>query len=294
MIQLNQGGSSNYLRNGMLLAVALMLQCCNLISSKSFKSPSGYDFKRPMKIKLPDELNEISGLTWSAKDKSLLCEGDEHGFVYKIHPRNPDHIERWQFGKDGDYEDLALVEPYLYVLKSNGDIYRLRFLNADSLLVDHYNFPEKGNEFETLCYDADDHSLMMICKDCDADKKKYFSVYAFDTDSLQYRDFRYHIKTKQIEKELGEKGKRFKPSAAAYNPANNFLYILSGVNNALVRVDREGDIVEVTELDPAIFPQPEGIAFDPDGTMYISNEAGSKYEAADILIFPYQSSPAKK
>ena len=39
-------------------------------------------------------------------------------------------------------------------------------------------------------------------------------------------------------------------------------------------------------LDPELFKQPEGLAFDRRGNMYISNEGGKG--DANVLLFPYK------
>jgi uncharacterized protein YjiK len=43
-----------------------------------------------------------------------------------------------------------------------------------------------------------------------------------------------------------------------------------------------GELLAMAELNPKIYAQPEGICFDPSGTLYISNEGnGNK---ANILM----------
>ncbi|MBK7408618.1 MAG: SdiA-regulated domain-containing protein [Saprospirales bacterium] len=65
----------------------------------------------------------------------------------------------------------------------------------------------------------------------------------------------------------------FAPSALAIHPLTGHLYLLSSVGKLLVVLDREtGAIIYVQKLKKSVHPQPEGICFDPDGTMYISNE----------------------
>ena len=80
---------------------------------------------------------------------------------------------------------------------------------------------------------------------------------------------------------------KFKPSAAAINPITKRLYILSSAGNLLVIADLHGQVIEAYHLNPNKFPQAEGIAFAPNGDMYISNE-GKYGGRATFQFFPYQ------
>jgi uncharacterized protein YjiK len=91
----------------------------------------------------------------------------------------------------------------------------------------------------------------------------------------------------------GEDKIKFKPSGAAIHPLTGELYIISSVNKLLVVADRRGEVREVYRLDEGVFKQPEGIAFEPDGTMIVSNEAAD-HGVANLLIFPYNKTYTTK
>jgi uncharacterized protein YjiK len=235
-------------------------------------------------MELPKELHEISGMSYYTKDSSVFAEIDEDGILFKISLNGNKNIQQWRYDKKHDFEDIVMHDSLFYILVSNGDIETLKFV-GDSILKEKLKFPDadkKTNEFETLYWDDDYKKLVMLCKDCEDDKKK--KVSAWGIDSSIYTESLYSIDVKQIAKKIGEEKLHLKPSAAAINPVTNELYILASVNKLLVVTDRQGNFKDAFPLDPTIYKQPEGITFTPWGDLLISNEAGEE-GAANILIF---------
>ena len=132
---------------------------------------------------------------------------------------------------------------------------------------------------------------MLLCKDCEADKNSTVSAFTFDLTSCTYANS-YIIDARDVAKITSPKSLRYKPSAAAINPVTDELYILSSINKLLVVADRSGVIKKMYHLYPTLFNQPEGIAFKPDGSMFISNEAG-KAPTATILFYQFKASADK-
>lgn len=255
----------------------------------SYASPDGYNLNKPILLKLPVELDEISGLAFYANDTSVFAIGDEFGWLYKIPllPHQP--IRKWKFSNEGDYEDLAMVDKVFYVLKSNGNITAFTFDDRNQILNQHQDFPVNGNEFEILYYDPKIFKLTMICKDCDEDKKKALTVYYYNLLNKSFDDSAT-INVTSIANMIGEKKIKFKPSAAAINPVTHELFIVSSVNKLLVVADRNGNPKKTYPIDGNLFKQPEGITFTPDGDMIISNEAADR-GAANLLFFKYNKKP---
>jgi len=250
-------------------------------------SPAGYDFRQIYALKLPVELDEISGLCYLPRDSSLLAVGDEIGNVYKINVRRPTYIQRWRFAGPGDYEGLEIAGAHLYVLRSDGALYQVNFADKDTTYVNIYPFPTKGNEFESLCYDAARNRLMIICKECAVDDKHTFSAYFFNLGNMQWEQDTQAFRTENIDRLHNYKGKKFKPSGAAFHPITGDLYVVSAINRVLVVFDHNFQPKEAIPLVASDFIQPEGISFDSAGNMFISNET-NKVSASSILIFPYR------
>lgn len=259
-------------------------------SSKSLSSAE-YDLNSPTIINLPTELNEISGISFYAKDTSLFAIIDEDGLLFKIYLNRNNSVEQWRFDKKRDFEDVVLHDSTFYVLVSNGDIEQLKF-NGQDLTTTKAFFPnadKQANEYESLYYD-DKKGFILICKQCDDDKKKAVSAYSYNPQTQAFTPSVFYIDVLPVDEKLGEQKIHLKPSAAAINPATNELYIVCSVNKLLVVADRDGNFKNVFTLDEKIYKQPEGIAFTPKGDMIISNEYNQQ-GAATLLILKRKLKP---
>jgi len=272
------------------IIVIMILAGCNS-RQKEYESPSGYHLSNPFIIKLPSELDGISGIAYYAKDNSLFAESDQKGCLYKIFLNKPTDIRKWKFGHKRDYEDIVLHDSTFYILNNNGDIVSLSFLN-DSLITHEFTFSESGKfEFESLYYDDKLQKVVLLCKDCEIDRKTTVSTYSFDLLQFVYASSLV-IDVKDVADAIGPTSVKFKPSGASVNPVTGELYILSSVNKLLVITERNGGVKEVYHLDPRLFNQPEGIAFTPNGGLFISNEASAD-QPATILYYQFKNSTAK-
>ena len=269
-------------------ALCGFILACNTAKKKvQLTDTSRYDLLNPVIIKLPEGLNEISGLSYYAKDTSVFAIVDEDGILFKISLNKKDDIKKWRFDKKHDFEDVVLHDSIFYVLISNGDIESLKFGSGDSLITTTSQFPnasKKLNEFESLYYDDSLKQLVLFCKKCEDDDKKTVSAWGYSIDSGAYTPSVYTIDVKPIDKELGGEKIKFKPSATAINPVTNELYILASIDHLLVVTDRQGKFKELYQLDPAIYKQAEGLAFTPAGDMIISNESHGTGPANILII----------
>jgi uncharacterized protein YjiK len=253
-----------------------------------YPTPAEYDLNHPIKISLPSELNEISGIIYYPKDTSLFAISDATGWLYKIYPDRKMLVEKWKFAKNADYEDLQLVDSTFYILSSSGNIVSLKFSAHDSLEGNYFEFPDKRkNEFETLYFDKASGQLNLICKDCKSDNKNYVSVWSFNPATRSYAPASFAIDANSISKQMNVKKMKFKPSAAAINPLTNELFILSAVNRALVVAEKNGVVKKSYHLAPSLYQQPEGITFTSSGDLLISNET-DKEGPADILVIKFK------
>ena len=271
----------------LMIALALIFSSCSSNGQKKMKSPERYDLNKPEIINLSKKIDQISGIAYSPDDNSLYAIDDDNGDLYHIPLEQDPKIKKWKFGKNADFEDVVFVDSTFYVLESRGRIIKFpwKFPINDSL-VKKFDLQLNGlNEFETLYYDSSSGRLILLCKECDVDKNKTVSAYAFDihADSFITKPV-LELKRKDLKKTLDEKLKRLKPSAGTMDPATGNIFIISSINKLLIVADKEYNVKDVYELNRELFGQPEGICFAPDGTLFVSNEAGPESKA-NILIF---------
>jgi hypothetical protein len=258
----------------------------------TYPSPEGYNINKPVVTKLPPMLDEISGIVFYPKDRSLFAIHDERGWLYKILIDKRVTVEQWKYSTGADFEDVTLVDSTFFSIKSNGTMVAFRIPKPDSPVAKSFHLPEGGKkEFETIYLDSSRQQLMMVCKDCESDGKDKTSVFGFDYKQMKFLDSPVlTIDAKDIEKKLGDKIAKFKPSAGAIQPKTGELFLISSVNKLLVIAEPDGKIKDVFELDPVLFKQPEGLTFTPEGDLLISNESAGMGPAT-ILLFKYKQTP---
>jgi hypothetical protein len=269
--------------------VSLLAAGCKQ-KTKVIKSPPHYSFKDVQEQKIDLKLKEISGLDWDRDKEQFLAHYDESGnlFVldkgtYDVLPPSP-----YKFGKKGDYEDIAIYNGVPYILESNGTITKLIW---DSVGVHGVEAGKIGitgtNDFETMYADTARKALILICKNCDMDNKKTVSAFAFYPDSIGFvNDPVYRIDAGLVDSLSPFKTSKLQPSAARIHPLLKKLFIISSAANMLVIADLDGKPEGVYQLGKKLFPQPEGLAFKNDGSMYISNEGVTA--KATILKFAFR------
>ena len=271
---------------------AVFLYACLAFSSCSdntYSSPQGYNIKKPEIRELGKSVNEISGLTYNTDDTSLLAVSDSKRKIFQIDLRREklkDYSEK--IFTQSDFEDLVKIDTNIYVLISDGTILEMPLRVADSSKTIVYPSPFEGkNDFETMYLDPNENGLVIICKECEAEKGlKRRTAYRFDLANKSFDTSAFFtISTQEVKSIAKNDDAELRPSAAAIHPIEKRLYILSSASQIMVITDLHGKVKEVYNLNPDLYPQPEGITFSPKGTMYISNEG--KFGSPNLLVFHY-------
>lgn len=269
------------------------------------------------KHQLQHRLTEVSGLSFTANQEVALIE-DENGFIFYYNLISKKITHKITFGKDGDYEDLKIIGDTAYIIRSDGILVQLTNINASQPDIKKTKFRTgltKKNNTEGLCYDDQQKLLLIVCKGTPEKKvsdKKYKNkkaIYSFNPETKllsdtplylidvnEVRKNAYSIRKNAIDKiirfytHVHEKSD-FEPSGIAIQPFSRDIYVISSVGKLLVILDAKGKFKKVIKLSPVLFKQPEGITFDSEGNLYISNEG--RKGRGNILMFRYIKSNNK-
>ncbi len=268
-----------------VIAIITLSNCNAKVKKDSFKNTEAYDFANPKVINLPQALDEISGISYYPKDTSVFAVIDEDGILYKVPLMDPSNVKEWRFDKQRDFEDLVYKDSSFYVLVSNGDMDKLTFVN-DKIEIEKTEFPnssKKVNEFESLYFSADSNKIVLLCKQCEEDKKTMLTSFYFNDTSKSFKNY-LTIETEPLFQKLGSKKEKIKPSAAAIHPITKDLYVLCSVNKIIFIQNEQGKLKDVITLNPKLYKQPEGMAFTPNGDLIISNEVYLEGYATLLLL----------
>lgn len=287
----------NFLYAILLFSILGTTACKNL--RNKYTSPEGYDFSKPDKFNMPSSLLEISGIAfYRGNSDTVYSIQDEDGklFRQKWDVKKQRHMK---FAAKGDFEDLAIFNETVFVLKSNGTLSSFPFSETVKETSDQVK-ESKGlvpkGEYEGMYADPQNNRIYILCKSCPVDKKtKKLTGYVFDynkeTDSLSALG-NFQLDLTQIKAVNPKLKAGLKPSALARNPKTAEWYILSSTNKLLLVADSSWNIKAAHRLNSSTFNQPEGIAFDKDLNLYISNE-GDEVTDGNIIKFRYLPSVKK-
>lgn len=302
------------------ITLFLTAQTCNnapKTAENTMSKDCPYDLSNPSaSFKLDAALHEISGLTATSNDAQLACLQDESGQLFYIDKKTGKTTPSVIFQNSGDFEGVEFVKDTLWATTSKGKLFKIWNLDKTPFDVQVFKIESlKNANIEGLGYDKTNNRLLLSAKGDKNDGASVRTVWAFDLQKqtpsptnrdastvqkafdMQLADFQAFLKDKKqkkyeklitdyIEKPLST-GFEFGPSGIAVHPLNGHIYIVSATNRTLVVLDSEGKILEMVKLDKTLFPQPEGLCFDKEGTMYISNE-GKDMPNASLLAFALQ------
>lgn len=259
-----------------------------------------YDLNEPdKKSKLPSELREISGIQYLG-DGLIAGVEDEHGIIYIINFDEGQIEEEIKFEDRGDFEGIAIVNSTAWVLKSNGNLYRVKHFKKgkdDRKTKKFETALSKANDTEGLTYDAANNRLLIACKGHpftdEQDGKHIKAIYAFDLQNeelipepimlidlkvvQEIKDYNWFSSIgisimSRLDENKGDVS--FQPSDIAIHPISGNYYVIGAVGDLLIVFSPEGYSLAAVELPDGVFKQAEGICFDNDADMFICNEGG--------------------
>lgn len=227
---------------------------------------------------LPVILKEISGIDFLDQDR-VACIQDETGTIFIYNLRSSKIEKEIPFAGSGDYEGIALHGDDAYVLRSDGRIFQVGNFMTDPKVQEYSTFLTSKQDTEGLSLDKKNNRLLISIKGYEPDQKDYKGIYAFNLSTRQLEKkpvFRIDLNDPQLEGFKKKKKASFNPSDIALHPQKDEIYLIEGSKPKILLMDFSGKVKKVQEFDDADFSQPEGIAFAPDGGLYISNEGKDK------------------
>ncbi|MCG2617444.1 SdiA-regulated family protein [Terrimonas sp. NA20] len=268
-------------------ALILLINSCSSEESEG-KTPKEYNLNKPERFAMPESLLEISGIAFNKGiADTIYAIQDEEGKLFRLAWGNKKQFHG-KFWKSGDYEDVSILRDKVIILKSNGSLFSFPFTDAiydeiDSVKEYQKLLPE--GEYEGMYGDEISGKLYLLCKNCTIDNNDNVTgyIYRADSDSLVFAG-QFNIDVDPIKPFSGKVKKGLRPSAIAKNPVTREWFIVSAVHNLLVITDENWKVKVAYPLNGNTFNQPEGIAFDSAGNLYISNE-GDDISAGNILKF---------
>jgi uncharacterized protein YjiK len=243
------------------------------------------------RVTLPAELREVSGLAVTA-DGRLFAHGDEEAVIYQLEPRTGKTVKRFglepgagvpDLGKKskdgrvaGDFEDIAIVGDRFFLVTSNAVL--LEFsegaTGARVPFTAHTTGLGDTCEVEGLAHDTASGALLMLCKEMrQKAARDRVEIHAWSlAERRLHPEPRLTVPYSELSRATGVRA--FNGSALAFTPGGRSLALIAGPQRAFAEITLEGRAVGGGRLDRAGLPQPEGIAFLPDGTLLISSEGG--------------------
>lgn len=292
-----------------LLLVVIFMGCGNTADKKEKESQAeSKQTIEPLNIKLfkvPKELNEISGISF-VDDHTLVAIQDEEGILFFYDLNQEEVVQKYEFWKGKDYEDLTVVGNDLFIVNSSGALYEIKnFKQGASKPTVYKTVLKEENNIEGLAYDKKNNRLLLAVKDMSLDgdgSKKDIYAFSLTTKKLDtnaaytirlsevenyFKGDRLEEASKKLLKAIGNQNLNevFRTSALNFNPATGELYVLSSLNNVIAVLDSTSKITKILELDGNEFIQPEGLAFNPAGKLFVSNEG--KKKQANIIEVTY-------
>jgi len=236
--------------------------------------------KLPRAHRLPKKLREASGLALTAGGR-LVTHNDELGVVYELDPadgRVLGSISLGRFTPEEDFEGIAAKQDTLFLVTSNGNIFRFRMAPLGSRVAfTVLKTPlTSANNVEGLEYDPETDCLLLACKGRagisreEQEKwKQYRAVYAFSlAEGRLLPEPRFLIP-------VDEAGGRFNPSGIARHPLAGTFFVLAAEGSRLLELSPRGTLLGVAEIRAKENPNPEGICFLADGTLVLVNDAAT-------------------
>lgn len=233
---------------------------------------------------LPPELLEVSGLALTATG-NLLAHNDEQAIVHVIDPRRGVVLKQFTVGKKpirGDFEGIATSGAEIFMLASNGTIYRF----AEGENGDRVSYTRidtklgRECEFEGIAVDPAG-VILLACKNvAKKGPKDQMLIYRWDP-----RTARATMLAIPYAEAIGSNAwKDLHPSDITIEPTTKNYVVIAAQEKALLEITPAGRVVRTGPL-PDRPRQAEGVAIS-DGILYVSDEGSTEPATISLYRWP--------
>ncbi len=236
---------------------------------------------------LPTELKEVSGLAVTA-DGNLLAHNDEQGRVFVIDPKRGVVTKQFMVGSGdlrGDFEAIAVRGSEIFMLLSNGTIYRFRE-GADGESVRYTTVDTKlGRECEFEGMAIAGETALLVCKNvAKRGPRDQLVIYRWDLEGSASQQ--PSMLTVPLPSLTGPNGwKSLHPSDMAIDPVTKNYVIIASQEKALIEITPTGQVMRSGPL-PEASEQAEGVAILKDGILAISDEGNRSPATITLYRWP--------
>lgn len=238
--------------------------------------PPSAEIKVLQRWELPAILTEISGLEHLGGTR-FACIQDEQGTIF-IYNTATSRIEKQvPFAGPGDYEGIAVAGSTAWVVSADGTLYEVKDYNGSKpATTTHRTSLTVKQDVEGLTYDKKKDRLLLAIKGEEPGSSDYKGIYAFDPNTKKFTTdpvLKINL-ADPVFQGLKEKKrtKLMQPSEIEIHPQTGDIYVSEGASPKLLVMDKDGKKKKLYTLQPGDFPQSEGLAFTPEGELFISNE----------------------
>ena len=285
-----------------LFVYLLLLNACNQAEPSPVKKmpyQAEYNLESPsLSLKIPKELKEISGIAYFSEGKAIAIQ-DEHAILYFLSLSSGEILDSINFGEDGDYEGITTDEESIYVLRSDGYIFKMPRTSTGKIESKKINtFLDNRYDTEGICFHPKTKNLLLACKE-NGDNTEEISrnIYGFDPSteilnkkavfSIRLTAIKSFLEKTAETAEYDELREYFEdleedfiyPSDIAVHPINGDIYICSAkAISVLIVLEQDGKIKNMQLIPEEILPQTEGISFKPNGDLILCSEGKHKEE----------------
>lgn len=239
---------------------------------------------------LPDVLREVSGVALT-RDGRILAHNDERSRVFVIDPLKGVIVKQFSVGEKtmtADFEAIAVSGDDFFLLTSNGDVYRFREGEDDSVVPFTKFSTDLGKEceFEGLEIEPGTGAFILPCKNIGKkSERNRIRIYRWLAQSggapqVSMTDvpFADAIGTNDW--------KQLSPSDITIDPKTGNYILVAGPEKALLEITPAGAVIQSIPA-PGKLQQPEGVAITTGGLLIVGDEGVSG--PASISIYPWRA-----